>query len=180
MEFLIFYGIRRAVAERGSGFVDDVTRIWFLPTSLVVELRCGWAGILSWNVFFSLSWHSWSSSWTRILFRCRRDKDLDFAYIHDGRITLCCWRWNCVFSISLGSQPPQSCAKMFSVFFFFFCVSILPNEEERFFLYTQHFFDWKIPTWRFCFQEWGFTSEGTLQKELERETRSVSQWDLMV
>lgn len=62
MDFFIFYGIRRVVAERGSGFVDDVTRIWFLPTSLVVELRCGWAGILSWNVFFSLSWHSWSSS----------------------------------------------------------------------------------------------------------------------
>ncbi len=50
MEFFIFYGIRRVVAERGSGFVDDVTRIWFLPTSLVVELRCGWAAILSWNV----------------------------------------------------------------------------------------------------------------------------------
>jgi hypothetical protein len=122
-----FLGIHGVVAEQGSCFVVEETRIWILPTSMMVELPCAaGAGIVS-------------------------------------------------FGFLLAHSLPNLVQKCFLFFSFSFVSLFCQMKERGFFLYTQHFFDRKIPTWRLCFQECGFTSEATLQKELERETRSVSQ-----
>jgi len=49
-----FLGIHGVVAEQGSRFVVEETRIWILPTSMMVELPCA-AGIVSFGFLLAHS-----------------------------------------------------------------------------------------------------------------------------
>lgn len=59
-----FLGIHRVVAEQGSCFFVEETRIWILPTSMMVELPCAaGAGIVSFRFLLAHSLPNLVQKW---------------------------------------------------------------------------------------------------------------------
>lgn len=60
----VFLGIHGVVAEQGSCFVVEETRIWILPTSMMVELPCAaGAGIVSFRFLLAHSLPNLVQKW---------------------------------------------------------------------------------------------------------------------
>jgi hypothetical protein len=95
-----FLGIHGVVAEQGSCFVVEETRIWILPTSMMVELPCAaGAGIVSFRfllahslpnlvqkcfLFFSFSFVSLFCRMKKRGFFCIHNTSLTGRYLHGG------------------------------------------------------------------------------------------------